>query len=277
MDHLPQLPKLKTHVLHSSEHVAMRLHKRFHLGDAHFDPNSWNDYLVLYEHFNVHILATYRRYYEWLTSVKSKKSKMSVGGYRNPLSKWPDAGGTTIQPIMPDLIKYDKRHPYPYTDAIKGYFEGVVPLRLVNNHAIQHNHAGIGILLNFVCNAVDAKLACNELMQRETSDAVAAKVNAHEDLFYNMIAYTAYERGILVTNKTRLKVVTAIADRQVSKGLGQYDFPLDCPTREEVTWILTRSLKYEEELFPAFHAQQEQEYRDSFNGRGVGLAKAAVE
>jgi hypothetical protein len=205
----------------------------------------------LKDKFQFRIAIVYRRYYEWLASVKNQGDKYSLG--RRGMKSWE---GPAKEPIFPNLIRWmsnTSEIPSPFTPQMYHVYHDQLqlPVDLLNMHD------GTDLLGNFLCQVLRGATHTCKAYRSNPSD-YQFRSNPSENPFYDMIAYDAYHQGLirdLRVNKqgaNRLFVMEKIKRRQDKRHQTAWDLPLSCPTREEVLPLLAKTLEFESDFLPDF-------------------------
>jgi hypothetical protein len=209
--------------------------------------------------YHIRIIMVYRRYYEWLMSIKNQGDKYSLG--RRNMKLWPP-DGPEKEPIFPQLQRWMRNTteiPSPYTPEMHQVYRHELSLDtvLLNMH---NNHDDL--LEDFLCTSlVGAVHTCNEYRQairNATSTRYRYTSNPSENPFCDQIAYRAYQQGIIRDLRGHRKgadrlFFNEIISRRLAKlNMTRYDLPLVCPSRSEVQQLLDRSLFHEQKFMPEF-------------------------
>ena len=223
--------------------------------------------------YNVHIVMVYRRYHEWLASIKNQGDKYSLG--RPHMKLWPP-DGPQKEPIFPHLMRWIHNVteiPSPYTPQMYDLYRNQLQLdvSLLNMHDPTKD-----MIEDFLCHSlVNAKHTCNEYkqeMDRQRQDKVTTAAttaasrkkytytsNPSENHFCDMIAYDAYQQGIIRDLRgyrkgaDRIFFNEVISRRLEKMHMTPYDLPLICPSNEELQPLLDITLQYEQDFLPSFY------------------------
>ena len=182
---------------------------------------SWKE--VLYDnkngmHWNLHIVITYRRHYDFLPSHWNQR-------YRKNPDKWPEEGGNVIPSFDEYLIDHLVRAKKKGSDVLGGAFYQYNNWKLCSDSiSLVHYHdSKVGLpngttipetdlLTSFVCNGVvGATHTCSFLLDKLTQGGLPTKrKNPSADLGYEMLAVHAHESGLIPNVWERLDVVQKI-------------------------------------------------------------------
>ena len=214
--------------------------------------------------WDVHVLLTYRRWVDWLPSVKSQYDFFRVGGQ----GKWPDdeKDGKIIHGLFPglepiitkDLVGTGR---YKNIEMMKDAFEGFFPNRTLLWDLASSEKDVVPTLL---CDILPVtRKACNASLHSEIPRA-----NTRRNYKYYRIVCEAAKLGVLNT--------TLMTPKQASKRLKEFhevqlkltdsDFPMICPNRTTLESFLESSLALESRVFPALFESERGEiaHRNDF-------------
>jgi hypothetical protein len=223
----------------------------------------------LQDRYRIRIVMVYRRWYEWLASIKNQADKYSLG--RPGMKQWPPMGPEK-EPIFPHLMRWMRNAseiPSPYTPELYNVFanELRMDVSLLNMHDTTRD-----LLEDFLCDSiVGADHACQEYRQAQMMNSSSSSSssnrtkykytsNPSENPFCDQIAYKAYQQGIIRDLRGHRKgadriFFNEVIHRRLAKlNMTPYDLPLSCPTHQELRPLLDRSLQYEREFLPDFFA-----------------------
>eukprot|EP00527_Entomoneis_sp_CCMP2396_P007260 CAMPEP_0198146726 /NCGR_PEP_ID=MMETSP1443-20131203/31129_1 /TAXON_ID=186043 /ORGANISM="Entomoneis sp., Strain CCMP2396" /LENGTH=475 /DNA_ID=CAMNT_0043810787 /DNA_START=104 /DNA_END=1531 /DNA_ORIENTATION=+ len=249
-------------VLISDEMICIRGHNQ---EEFHFDML----YDTLTPDWNVQVLATYRRFHAWLPSEKNQFDQYRLSDWAE-MDRFLEWGGEAVPPMY-DYIKAavedSQNVKYPYLDDIMteyGKYFGTV--QTLNMHDLSEYKT---LVSQLICRFVPNATKTCELSKTDLKATSSKILNAAKSGYYDMLAMVAYEEGMINDQEdprlTRTYVRDAI-EKQHEEVLKKKpsDFPLQCPTLEEMQPLLTKSLAYEEQLFPEYHAANKDIHTQEF-------------
>lgn len=206
----------------------------------------WDHLTPILRKWNVRVVFSYRRYYEW---VPSKYFQLYSPGTEKTGKKWPDDGGR-ITPLFPDYSDSHRKDTFKHPLLLKRKWESHF-----SNVWVFNMHEDGDILANFYCSMLpEAKQACKFLSNRE-QESSTINPSANKLLQYDSIAIEAYTRGWVNKKRSRSEVRGAV--EEYAKELGWEtldDFPLKCLSPTQADAFLNSSLSMEKELLPEFYS-----------------------
>lgn len=239
-------------ILSDEDYSRQRLFARFRLP-------AFQKFIVaeLEQHWDVVIVATYRRYGEWLPSAKMEWDN---GNCLRTSSKWPDQGKNSpeCKSMREAITAYHRRH------MAAGWYLG-------SDGLVQHlHHFGATnastVLLNFhhplkslthhfVCDALQAQHTCQHLtnqqrqqatIQSEKNVSSASTIkNVRKDSYgslFDRLVVDAYQKGLLNrTDHRRRVVVQEIEELGIPKTTLLKKLPTKCPSSETFEGIYNTS------------------------------------
>lgn len=209
----------------------------------------------LMKRWNVKVVVTYRRYYEWLVSYYNSKYKPSLMRRdRADLNVWPAKGGKSIptfdQILSGNFTKGNKVAQFNfnwYQDVItefEKHYHDVVVLNMHDGRPGDDDVSESSILVKkFACDVMNAANTCKR-------GKVSALKNPSAKLYPDMLALAAYDENLFAWKK--------ISRENVRKAILRYDglgenVPLKCISKQHEDELLRASLRYEEEFLPKFY------------------------
>ena len=222
-----------------------------------------------YQDWNVLVVPTYRRYYEWVLSVYKEKNRR---GCLSSDAKWPDQNGEPCQNLWKGVDnalskKEFGASTYKNLDITIPYWSDAgFKLSILNMHSNGHLHLTCKFYCNIVSNAPRACQHCMQIQQPTRQNAQSSSMTMYDD-----IVFAAAQRGILKKTMS-MSMSRQEATRQLAKfvkGLKYYpkdNIPLICPKQERLDDLLNKSLALEKMVLPDFFESPEGErnHRDSF-------------
>jgi hypothetical protein len=219
---------------------------------------------VAYQDWNVTVVPTYRRYFEWILSTTKEVNRR---GCLDPMAKWLHEKGKPCRNLWKMIHRNQQSKHfggsfYHNLDvSLPTWREAGFPVSLLNTHDQQH------ITCILYCDLIgDTPHTCQECRKRPTS-----RRNAQSSSYtgYNDIIFSAAAKGLLdnenMLNKSRYEStwdLTHFHTVQLGKRLN--DLPLICPEAVELEKLLNKSLLFEERVFPEDHYHRREEHVTSF-------------
>ena len=202
--------------------------------------------------YQFHIVMVYRRYYEWLMSVKNQADKYSLG--RRGMKLW---NGPEKEAIYPNLLRWITNKteiPSPYLPEMYDLYSNTINLDV----SLLNMHDGSDLLETFLCHTLrQATHACQAY--RDNPDHYKSNSNPSENHFYDMIAYDAYHQGLVrdlrdwKKGADRLFFTEMLGRRMKRQHKTPWDLPLTCPSKEDLRVFLDASKTFEKDLLPDFY------------------------
>ena len=236
--------------------------------------------------FNIVILVSYLRYYEWLPSAKAAVEQYHLVQHTSAaprLSRWPGdiEHGMLLEPLFPHFI-IDAMHKLdiPYTSRmIDLYRPYVSQVKVLNLHVPDQSIATTLLcnVLHTVPTSCAASKKADFLIMDGNPDALTNHyqtiMNTTEDLkwydfqLYDELVTTAAKRGVIrnrrVTRTTATKTTQYYVEQYLKVGEARKSLPLTCPSPEELRQFLDESLTYERTIvgddFARLSTQQHKE------------------
>lgn len=177
--------------------------------------------------WDVTVVLTYRRYHEWLPSVRNQKDKaMRTWSARKP----------------PSLLRMMQNgFPFWYIDEVQRRAGAVF-----DNVTVINFHGEQSPVMQLTCKILDTPHLCHNLP--EALDIS----NPSRNLDYDRLSVKAWERGWVPSNRSRREVAELTRRYQENVLNHSGDFPLLCPSQRVLSLLLNRSLEYERMLLPDF-------------------------
>lgn len=216
----------------------------------------WNVMKGTFAEWDVRIVFGYRRYYEWILSVKNQIDKYTPR--HKSLLKWEQDGGKRMQPIHEHLHEMMAQVcPFPSSaQTYKGYSPHY-PVLWYNMHSTD-------IVTQFLCDIVpNATAACTE--RRQHSNKILNNPS-QPILQYDLLAHEAHDLGLFNSSLPRQWV--ANETRYFHEyDLGRKPLNLTCPSQSQLEPLLERTIQEERQIFSQEEGQAsetEEQVRSSF-------------
>jgi hypothetical protein len=198
---------------------------------------------------NVTIVATYRRYYEWIVSYHHEvnRIKQSIAG----ATLWQAIQKNETERIYPGIQDTLSKHrgglehknPTAVIDRYKQIFSNVV---VMNYHDKSKD-----LIERFYCDAIpNAPNACKKAIEMTKTLGEAKIKNQSYSAVYEELTYAAHRSGMINVHSQKYceAVTTAIkAHQEKTLKISSDDFPYACPSSKvlgEIWDITLRSEKY---------------------------------
>lgn len=254
MDALDVHHKQGTNLIVSDE-ILSRYHRIPFSGHQPFRLD-WKVMKETFKKWDVRIVFGYRRYYEWILSVKNQIDKYTPR--HRSLDDWEQDGGKRLQPIHEHLHEMMVRIcPFPSSAET---FEGYSPHYPVS----WYNMHSTDIVTQFLCDIVpNATAACKE--RRRHPDKIQSNPS-EPTLQYDLLAHEAHDLGLF--NSTLPRQWVASKTRHYHEhDLARKPFNLTCPSQSQLEPLLERSIQEEKQLLSQddHAAEAEEHLRTSYS------------
>jgi hypothetical protein len=203
--------------------------------------------------WEVHIVVTYRRFYEWSVSKFGQEYRDGRGDWEI----WRPPDKERIKNIK-DYLTRDRLNQFHSrfisTQAYQMYKEAGFNTQIVNYHASDDI-----VETMFCLEELNATHACKAVQERKMEALI--KSNIGESTAFDEIAVAAHEAGLIdgsvVTRPFARKAIQEYHEQV--QGLTIDDLPKDCVSGDELRLMETISLADELLLFPSFFNSSEGE------------------
>jgi hypothetical protein len=273
-------------IISDSQFAQQLLPDVFQIGPATLDWISIRDTIM--KDWNIVIVTSYLRYYEWLPSAKAATEQFHLIQHTSSLprlARWPGdrEKGMVLEPLFPNFVRNAlQKLDLPYTTrTIDMYRPYVSKTQILNLYVPEQS-----IATTFLCDVLEsASSACvasqsNDL-QKVDSNATslvnpkAAILDERDDLkwydfqLYDELVTTSAARGLIRTKRITRTTATATTQYYVEKYMkleARKSLPLTCPPPDQLRHFLDESLSYERailgsELFKSGVAHHKQEFQ----------------
>ena len=236
--------------------------------------------------FNIVIVVSYLRYYEWLPSAKASVEQYHLVQHTasSPrLSRWPGdmEHGMLLEPLFPHfVIDAMKKLDVPYTSRmIDLYRPYVSQVKVLNLHVPDQS-----IATTFLCNVLQTAPTSCAASQKDDfvvmdsnpstlTSQIHTIMNTTDDMnwydfqLYDELTTTAAKRGVIrnrrVTRTTATKTTQYYVEQYLKIGEARKSLPMTCPSPEYIRHFLDESLAYERKIvgndFARSNTQQHKE------------------
>lgn len=253
---------------HSENHNVLISDENFsRFGNAQQEQEYLWKYLMpmISKKWNVRVLFTYRRYYEWVPSwyYEYYNPNGARGKKKKRFLLWPESRSRGI----PSFSKYFEgfmKESYDMVSSLEKWKQHFEDVRVLNMHNGGDN------IETFFCDLIpEAKHFCKTLKSKEKSESSTKNQSASKDLHFDMLAVEAYIRGWVKKDIGLSRTDVRRAVEKHTKKLGYktlQDFPIACLSKKQTDKLLELSVSLESQLVPEFHSslQGEAELRSGF-------------
>lgn len=232
---------------HSQNHSVMLSDETFYRYKNENDEQAylWDHLVPLLKNWDVRIVYTYRRYFEWIPSTYHQSFNPAGKKRKETRSNWPGSGGLTIPsfPVFLDtFMKLSAKQPSALKKKWEDHFSNIWVFNM---------HDDGPFLRNFFCRMVQGTQICNFLRSQTTE--LTKNPSSSKILHYDMLATEAYQRGLVKKGLKRTAVNRAVMDHSIERGLSSIsDFPLKCLSQKQTDQFLNVSLALESAMVPKF-------------------------
>ena len=210
--------------------------------------------------WQVIIVVSYRRFFEWLPSYYYQNNRLM--NCMGPCQ--PPTFHEYFETMKVDTNSYfatfwggvlGERHP---TEALIEKFGAYFDVVVHNIHEEPEN-----LVANFYCNIMHAEASCSH----RRSEGLEVSKNVGSTLNYNLLAIAAKNAHLVPKKVSRFILSKAIQHFQESQGKNENDFPLTCINDVDQYWLLTTSLEFEKRLIPKWFESErgEMDHREKFS------------
>jgi len=205
-------------------------------------PHHWRNLERVTKDWDVVIVLSYRRFFEWLPSyyyqnnrIMNCKHKCKPPTFHEYFEMMKEDNSSIYAHFWGGVL--GERHP---TEAMKEKFGKHFDNILLHNiHEEPEN-----LVANFYCNILNATEAC--LVRRK--EGLEVSKNIGSTLNYALLATAAKDKELVPKRIPRFQVSKAAKEFQESLNRTELDFPLTCITKEDEEWLLATSQKFEHRL-----------------------------
>lgn len=224
---------------------------------------------VAFQDWNVLIVPTYRRYFEWILSVGKERNSKHCLHVNAP---WPAQKERNPNPCdnLWATVENQVRRPHDYRGVNYGNLDVTIPAwhsggfdtKVLNFHSERH------ITCSFYCDIVpDTPHTCQQCLEGGTA---GGKFNSNSASMtaYNDIVYQAAQRGLISVEQqqktTIYNLTQELAQQHQLTGGGFNSLPLKCPSEAKLTKLLDKSLAFEKLVFPDWAETMVDQHTDIF-------------
>jgi hypothetical protein len=269
------------------------------------------DWMTLREtvmpNWNVVVVLSYRRYYEWLPSAKAAAEQVHLIRHAGAprLAKWPgeDEHGMLLEPLFPHFIKDNavtEKLDVPYTPRLQQLYTPFVQKVKILNFYVPNQSVRTTMVCDVLETATSACTASRAKDQAQLVNPTANKtlsldsrlalwdIKADEEWFnfqlYDELAVSAASHGWIRTKFVSRPTATKTTQYYIETYLNikpRVDLPMACPHANELSHFLDQSLQYERLLLPDFSAEHkggasEREHRLGFGQVSKGFCSISM-
>jgi hypothetical protein len=217
--------------------------------DASFRNLFWDRLSTSLHDWNVTVLVTYRRYYQWLPSAHAQHSYHTMVQSNQP---WPTTNSQppTFASVLKDVLNEGQAPPYPYLDSILKFpFPSTWNVHTLTLHDDDESSSSPkkddDIVTTLLCHIFQAPYTCQKyhaISPKRTSKA--------EALVYDRLNVQANLWGWMAGGRrfARMKATRQFVEQQQQQRLDTHTFPTDCPDPALLELFLERSLALERQI-----------------------------
>ena len=251
----------RTSILISCEPLSF-IHKRVWPKDRGHSMGDWRSMLLtLFQDWDFRVIYGYRRYHEWFLSAKQQLLRWTPA--KPKMNKWPDSGGAKPKDLRPKIVTSRQNMPllpYRYADHLMEEMQKNPELTsaVFNMHLPIHK-ANTSLVSTFVCDEAilpNATNTCGYVREQDHKKSTETVKNPSQSLFYDALAVAGYQKFLKQTKKPPFHRHRVALDAQSfneeTLHQGPLDFPLLCPTKDELEPLLDLSLSLERQIVPEF-------------------------
>jgi hypothetical protein len=213
--------------------------------------------------WNVIVVITYRRYYQWLLAAKARAEQVHLEQHSAQpprLARWPGyENGMLLEPLFPHFVQNAaQKLDVPYTYRIQQLYQPfVTEVRILNLHDDWSS-----MIPSFLCDILpSATQACttsqqlldnNKLATNDQLLGVEADLKWYDWQLYDELVTEAARRMFVRWKHCKRTAATITTEYYVQTHLGTKarDLPLLCPGQVATQNFLDESLAYEKYLLP---------------------------
>lgn len=236
---------------------------------------------ALGQDWNIMVVATYRRYAEWLLSVAKEVNQKVCHNPQRPEGQWNGPKCWSIWQLVNTYRSTRTGDAFSYMNldtTVPAWRKHGIPVRMLNLYATE----GQSFIASMYCDVIpSAPNACAEACRKATNQDDRPNPNTtHREnvqsvmtTVYNDIVYGAFQAGLLQqplatngTAVTRQDFVSSLARQGASMNLQMADLPLYCPRRSDLEVLLQKSLVMERVVLgpDTLRLEREKEHRRDF-------------
>ena len=189
--------------------------------------------------WNVTVVVTYRRFFEWLPSAFNQHAFHMRLQKREP---WPTAPQLpqTVEEVIAGIVRGQTPPPYPFVDTL---LQRQFPPHW--NSYVMNMHRTSDVVRAFLCEEVlqDAKQTCSTYQP-----APLSRQSPSEDLVYDYLNVGALHRGWMSSGRRGQRARSTKTFVQNVLKLSPNDFPKSCPSRSLLEPFLEYSIAMERRI-----------------------------
>jgi hypothetical protein len=284
LDALEPLKESDTSLIISDEQLSQQLMLDVYgIGAAVLDWITLRETIMM--DWNVVVVVSYRRYYEWLPSAKAATEQVHLqqrSASPPRLARWPGKeNGMLLEPLFPHFVQNAvQKLDVPYTRRILDLYRPFASATKILNLYVPDQ----SVVTSFVCDVLEmATASCEASRKQDMTNGTAladprttaildtAADDAWSDFqLFDELVTTAAARTLLRTKHVTRTAATATTQYYVEQHLKMraHDLPLSCPDNEKLKKFLDESLKYERTLLPAFDKSAKKAHEKGFEAMG---------
>jgi hypothetical protein len=191
--------------------------------------------------WNVTVVLTYRRFFEWLPSAFNQHAfHMRLQARSKPYSHFPDEQPTTMEQMIEGVLRGSMSAPYPFVDTI---LKRKLPANW--NYYVMNMHRTPDVVQAFVCDEVlETRHTCSNYQPVSQSRQSPA-----DDLVYDYLNVQAFHWGWWIRQDRRGQRARSTRNFvQNVLNLSPLSFPQDCPSQSLLEKFLAYSIAMEDRI-----------------------------
>lgn len=229
--------------------------------------------MALGQDWNLMVVATYRRYAEWLLSVTKEVNQKVCHNSQRPEGQWSGQRCWSLWQLVNTYRSTTTGDAFSYmnldtTLPAWSRLGTIIPVRILDLYKTQP------LTTSMYCNVIpNSPHTCDYLRKTNNNDHLnntRENVQSVMTTAYNDIVYDAFVAGLLQplpigtngTSPTRQEFVSALARQGTLMDLQMADLPLHCPRRSDLEALLQKSITMERVLLGTNLEREGQHQRD---------------
>lgn len=207
------------------------------------------------EGWDVHVVLSYRRYFEWLVSAIKQRD------YDRSMNKnsWPERSKPHFEPLWIQVLQHlngtanQDDFLFYYLDEVLPRYHGHFPIHLLN----MHNMTRPSLLETMFCDIVPNVPHMCTWSDGSIEKKTVQNAGAHRNFEFDRIAVYAGEIGLLSANTMSMYDRRSIA-KKIKEFVDENKVELEmiCPLEADLQLFLDRSLAFERDLMPNFEGEK---------------------
>lgn len=199
--------------------------------------------------WNVTVILTYRRFFEWLPSSFNQHAfQMRLQSRKEPWPLVPEKP-ITLEDVLAGVLQGTMIPPYPFVDTIR---QTQLPANW--DWYVMNMHQTPDVVQAFVCKVLDARNTCSSYQPIPQS-----RQSPGDDLVYDYLNVQALQWGWMRQAPRGQRARSTRNFVQNVLKVSPLDFPQDCPSRSLLESLLAYSMALEENIIGSVDAKDHTE------------------